>query len=95
MHDVLSLFKRNINQLFGITVDILNVGRSLQQLSLSMQILANNGVVQAAKIPGGKGRPMLAPVSYTHLDVYKRQLTYTMMHGRLQIDMERQDALKI
>ena len=48
MHDVLSLFKRNINQLFGITVDILNVGRSLQQLSLSMQILANNGVVQAA-----------------------------------------------
>ena len=62
MHDVLSLFKRNINQLFGITVDILNVGRSLQQLSLSMQILANNGVVQAAKIPGGKGRPMLALV---------------------------------
>ena len=56
MHDVLSLFKRNVNQLFGITVDILNVGRSLQQLSLSMQILANNGVVQAAKIPGGKGR---------------------------------------
>ena len=62
MHDVLSLFKRNINQLFGITVDILNVGRSLQQLSLSMQILANNGVVQAAKIQGGKGRPMLALV---------------------------------
>lgn len=62
MHDVLSLFKRNISQLFGITVDILNVGRSLQQLSLSMQILANNGVVQAAKIPGGKGRPMLALV---------------------------------
>ncbi|HRC43564.1 MAG TPA: hypothetical protein PLT27_05895 [Nitrospira sp.] len=62
MHDVLSLFKRNINQLFGICVDILNVGRSLQQLSLSMQILANNGVVQAAKIPGGKGRPMLALV---------------------------------
>lgn len=62
MHDVLSLFKRNVNQLFGITVDILNVGRSLQQLSLSMQILANNGVVQAAKIPGGKGRPMLALV---------------------------------
>ena len=62
MHDVLSLFKRNINQLFGITVDILNVGRSLQQLSLSMQILANNGVVQAAKIPRRKGRPMLALV---------------------------------
>ena len=62
MHDALSLFKRNINQLFGITVDILTLGRSLQQLSLSMQILANNGVVQAAKIPGGKGRPMLALV---------------------------------
>ena len=62
MHDVLGLFKRNINQLFGICVDILNVGRSLQQLSLSMQILANNGVVQAAKIAGGKGRPMLALV---------------------------------
>lgn len=62
MHDVLSLFKRNINQLFGITVDILNVSRSLQRLSLSMQILANNGVVQAAKIQGGKGRPMLALV---------------------------------
>ncbi|MFO0706845.1 MAG: hypothetical protein U0412_08325 [Nitrospira sp.] len=62
MHDVLSLFKQNINQLFGICVDILNVGRSLQHLSLSMQILANNGVVQAAKIGGGKGRPMLALV---------------------------------
>lgn len=60
MHDVLSQFKQNINQLFGICVDILNIGRSLQQLSLSMQILANNGVVQAAKVGGGKGRPMLA-----------------------------------
>lgn len=62
MHDVLGVFKRNINQLFGICVDILNVGRSLQQLSLSMQILANNGVIQAAKVGGGKGRPMLALV---------------------------------
>ena len=62
MHTVLTQFKRNINQLFGICVDILNVGRTLQQLSLNMQILANNGVVQAAKIPGGKGRPMLALV---------------------------------
>lgn len=66
MHDVLSLFRRNINQLinqlFGITVDILNGGRSRQQLSLSRQILANNGAVQAAKIQGGKGRPMLALV---------------------------------
>ncbi|GMV48971.1 hypothetical protein FBQ96_00695 [Nitrospirales bacterium NOB] len=62
MHDALTLFKRNINELFGICVDILNVGRSLQQLSWSMQILANNGVVQAAKVGGGKGRPMLALV---------------------------------
>lgn len=62
MHDALSQFKRNINQLFGICVEILNVGRSLQQLSWSMQILANNGVVQAAKVSGGKGRPMLALV---------------------------------
>lgn len=62
MLDVLGVFKRNINQLFGTCVDILNVGRSLQQLSLSMQILAINGVVQAAKVGGGKGRPMLALV---------------------------------
>lgn len=62
MSDILALFKRNINQLFGICVDILTVGRSLQQLSISMQILANNGVVQAAKVGGGKGRPMLALV---------------------------------
>ncbi|MDH5667145.1 MAG: hypothetical protein OEY86_03950 [Nitrospira sp.] len=62
MLDVLSVFKRNTNQLFGICVDILNVGRSLQQLSLSMQILAINGVVQAAKVGDGKGRPILALV---------------------------------
>jgi hypothetical protein len=62
MLDVLGVFKRNINQLFGICVDILNVGRSLQQLSLSMQILAINGVVQAAKVGDGKGRPILALV---------------------------------
>ena len=62
MLDVLGVFKRNTNQLFGICVDILNVGRSLQQLSLSMQILAINGVVQAAKVGDGKGRPILALV---------------------------------
>lgn len=62
MQNGLEQYKRNINQLFGTCVEILNVGRSLQQLSLSMQILANNGVVQAARISGGKGRPMLALV---------------------------------
>ena len=64
MLDVLSVFKRNTNQLFGICIDILNVGRSLQQLSLSMQILAINGVVQAAKVGEGKGRPILALVEF-------------------------------
>ena len=62
MLDVLGVFKRNTNQLFGICVDILNVGRSLQQLSSSMQILAINGVAQAAKVGDGKGRPILALV---------------------------------
>ena len=62
MLDALSLFKRNINQLFGISVDIMNTGRSLQLLSSSMQILAINGVAQAAKVGGGKGRPILALV---------------------------------
>lgn len=62
MHNVLSLFKQNINQLFGICIEILNAGRSLQQLSVSMHLLANNGVIQAARISGGKGRPMLALV---------------------------------
>ena len=62
MLDALGLFKRNINQLFGIYVDIMNTGRSLQLLSSSMQILAINGVAQAAKVGGGKGRPILALV---------------------------------
>ena len=62
MLDALSLFKRDINQLFGICVDIMNTGRSLQLLSSSMQILAINGVAQAAKVGGGKGRPILALV---------------------------------
>jgi hypothetical protein len=62
MLDALGLFKRNINQLFGICVDIMNTGRSLQLLSSSMQILAINGVAQAAKVGGGKGRPILALV---------------------------------
>ena len=62
MLDVLCVFKRNINQLFGTCVEILNIGRSLQQLSFSMQILAINGVAQAAKVGDGKGRPILALV---------------------------------
>ncbi len=62
MLDALGLFKRNINQLFGICVEIMNTGRSLQLLSSSMQTLAINGVVQAAKVEGGKGRPILALV---------------------------------
>ncbi len=62
MLDALGLFKRNINQLFGICVDIMNTGRSLQLLSSSMQILAINGVAQAAKVGDGKGRPILALV---------------------------------
>lgn len=62
MLNVLGVFKRNINQLFGTCVDILNVGRLLQQLSSAMQILAINGVVQAAKVEGDKGRPLLALV---------------------------------
>lgn len=62
MLDALGLFKRNINQLFGICVDIMNTGRSLQLLSSSMQILAINGVAQAAKVGGDKGRPILSLV---------------------------------
>ena len=49
-----------ITRMFGIAVDILNVARSLESMAFEMQLLARNGVVQAAKVPAGEGKALLA-----------------------------------
>ncbi|MEQ1655717.1 MAG: hypothetical protein ABL960_08475 [Nitrospira sp.] len=49
-----------ITRMFGISVDILNVARSLESMAFEMQLLARNGVVQAAKVPAGEGKALLA-----------------------------------
>ena len=57
MHDVLSLFKRKSINFLELR-SISSTSALLQQLSLSMQILANNGVeCKPPKSLGGKGHP--------------------------------------
>ena len=57
---VIAQYQLMITRLFGISVDILNVARSLESMAFEMQLLARNGVVQAAKVSAGEGKALLA-----------------------------------
>ncbi len=57
---VIAQYQLMITRMFGIAVDILNVARSLESMAFEMQLLARNGVVQAAKVPAGEGKALLA-----------------------------------
>ena len=63
-------------RLYDISSEKLN--KALQDISLSLGRFASKGVIQNQEISGILGRiysctSIDAPVSYTHLDVYKRQ----------------------
>ncbi|MCS6287231.1 MAG: hypothetical protein H8K08_17580 [Nitrospira sp.] len=57
---VIAQYQLMITRMFRIAVDILNVARSLESMAFEMQLLARNGVVQAAKVPAGEGKALLA-----------------------------------
>jgi hypothetical protein len=57
---LIAQYQLMITRMFGIAVDILNVARSLESMAFEMQLLARNGVVQAAKVPAGEGKALLA-----------------------------------
>ncbi len=52
--------KTDINKLFGICMDVVKFARIMDTMVYEMQLLALNGVVHAAKVPGHEGRPLLA-----------------------------------
>ena len=53
-------YKTDINKLFGICMDVVKFARIMDAMVYEMQLLALNGVVHAAKVPGREGRPLLA-----------------------------------
>lgn len=57
---LIAQYQLMITRMFSIAVDILNVARSLDSMAFEMQLLARNGVVQAAKVSDGEGKALLA-----------------------------------
>lgn len=60
MLDALTQFNHRTNRMFGTCVEIQNMAAKLNRTTLEMRLLAANGVVYAAHLPGGEGRPLLA-----------------------------------
>lgn len=56
----LAAYKTNINQLFRICMEVMSVARAMNAMVYEMELLAMNGVVHAAKVSGGQGKPLLA-----------------------------------
>ena len=60
MLEALTAFNTRTNRMFGTCVEIQNMAARLTQTTVEMRLLAANGVVYAAHLPGGEGRPLLA-----------------------------------
>lgn len=52
-------YQADVTQLFEKCVKIQNIARSLTPIAMSIEMLAKNGVVQAARITGSEGRPLV------------------------------------
>jgi hypothetical protein len=59
MNDNLIKYKDDVTRVFGLMVDVLNVSRSLNTVSLDLKLLAINGIVQAAKIGNKQGQSLI------------------------------------
>lgn len=57
---VLDQFMTDINSLFRICTAVTNFARSMNAMVREIELLAMNGVVHAAKITEGQGKPLLA-----------------------------------
>jgi hypothetical protein len=59
MIDVLKSYIDDINRVFLIGVNFLNVARSLKSISLDLKLLAVNGILQAAKVGNQQGQSLI------------------------------------
>lgn len=59
MNEELVLYKNSISEVFNIGVNVLNVSRSLKNISLDLKLLAINGIVQAARIGDNQGQSLI------------------------------------
>lgn len=59
MSNLISKYMTDINEVFGIGVEVLNGTRSLKGISLDLKLLAINGIVQAAKIGTSQGQSLI------------------------------------
>jgi hypothetical protein len=59
MIEVLKKHIEDINKVFLIGVNFLNVARSLKSISLDLKLLAINGILQAAKIGNQQGQSLI------------------------------------
>ena len=57
-------YNRQVNQVFGVCVDVQNIARPLARLANQMELLARNGVVHAAKLDLDLGRPLSVLTSF-------------------------------
>jgi hypothetical protein len=59
MSRAIKRYQDDVTQLFEKCVKIQNIARSLTPIAMSIEMLAKNGVVQAARITGSEGRPLV------------------------------------
>jgi len=60
MNAELIAYKNKVTEVFTIGIDVLNVSRSLKNISLDLKLLAINGIIQAARIGDGQGQSLVA-----------------------------------
>jgi len=56
----MAAYKTTISQLFRICMEVMTFARAMNTMVYEMELLAMNGVVHAAKVKGGQGKPLLA-----------------------------------
>lgn len=59
MSSFIKKYSVEVGKIFQIGVDVLNGARSLKNVSLDLQLLAYNGIVQAAKIGTNEGKSLI------------------------------------
>lgn len=57
-------YNRQMNRVFGASVDIQVTARALGESTFEMELLANNGVARAAGLPSGEGGALLTLASF-------------------------------
>ena len=56
----MAAYRATISQLFRICMEVMTFARAMNTMVYEMELLAMNGVVHAAKVSDGQGKPLLA-----------------------------------